>query len=50
MEKKIKTTANTRLAQWGVMCKVEVLYFNQALCCVDSLVFQTSPLRQAWER
>lgn len=45
-----KSAANTRLAQWGVKCKIEVLFFYQALCCVDSLVFQTPPLRQAAAR
>lgn len=46
-----KTPAgNTRLAQWGAKCKIEVSFFYQALCYVDSLVFQNPPLRQAWER
>lgn len=34
------TSANTRLAQWEVMCKVEALCFYQALCYVDSSVLR----------
>jgi len=44
------TGGNTRLAQWGVKCKIEVLCSYQALCYVDSSVLRNPPLRQAWER
>jgi hypothetical protein len=49
MEEKI-TTGNTRLAQWGLTCKLEAFCFYCKFVLADSFVFQNPPLRQAWER
>ncbi len=43
-------TANMRLAQWGVTCKIESSCFYSALVQVDSLVLRNPPLRQAPNR
>ena len=47
---KEQRTANTRLAQWGLTSFNESLCFYCKFVLVDNLVFQTPPLRQAWER
>ncbi len=44
------TTANTRLAQWGLIRFIESFCFYFKFVLVDNLVFQNPPLRQAWER
>ena len=44
------TTANTRLAQWGLTSLIEILFFYCKFVLADNLVFQNPPLRQAWER
>jgi len=44
------TTANMRLAQWGVTCKIEGSSFYSALVQVDSSVLLSPPLRQAQKR
>lgn len=44
------TTANMRLAQWGVTCKIESPCFYSALVQVDSSVLLSPPLRQAQKR
>jgi hypothetical protein len=44
------TTANTRLAQWGLASFIGSLCLYCKFVLVDSLVFQIPPLRQAWER
>jgi hypothetical protein len=43
-------TANMRLAQWGLTCKIESSCFYSALVQVDSLVLLKPPLRQAQKR
>jgi len=43
-------TANMRLAQWGLTCKIESSCIYSALVLVDSLVFLSPPLRQAQNR
>ena len=54
LEPKLKhekiTTANTRLAQWGLRPFIGSLCFYCKFVLVDNLVFQNPPLRQAWER
>jgi hypothetical protein len=44
------TTANTRLAQWGLTWFIETSCFYYKFVLVDNLVFQNPPLRQAWKR
>jgi len=45
-----RTTANMRLAQWGVTSKIESSCFYLALVHIDSLVLLSPPLRQAQKR
>jgi len=50
MQQERKTTANTRLAQWGLTSLIGSLCFYCKFVLVDNLVFQNPPLRQALER
>lgn len=50
MTRERKTTANMRLAQWGLTCKIEHSCFYSALVQVDSAVLLNPPLRQAPKR
>jgi hypothetical protein len=50
MRQERKTTANTRLAQWGLTSLIETLCLYCKFVLVDNLVLQNPPLRQAWER
>lgn len=43
-------TANTRLAQWGLMFYNQKSGYYCAFMVADSLVFQNPPLRQSLER
>src|SRR5690606_36485766 len=47
---KIKTTANSRLPQWGLTWLNQVQCFYQHLCLVVSYVLRNPPLRQAAKR
>ena len=47
---KRKTTANSRLPQWGLTWLNQVQCFYQHLCLVDSEVLRNPPLRQAANR
>lgn len=48
--RKETTTANMRLAQWGVTSKIENSCFYLALMHTDSIVLLSPPLRQAPNR
>jgi hypothetical protein len=43
----INNTTNSRLSQLGLKCLIQVHYFYQHLCLVDSEVLRNLPLRQA---
>jgi len=45
-----KTTANSRLPQWGLTWLNQVQCIYQHLCLVDSEVLRNPPLRQAAKR
>lgn len=45
-----KPAANSRLPQWGLTWLIQVQYFYQHLCLVDSEVLRNPPLRQAAKR
>jgi len=49
-EQERNTAYNTRLAQWGLTFYNQKSGYYCRFVVADSLVFQTPPLRQAWER